>query len=190
MKNLRSISIAALAFGLLSGAAFAANPVVKELSLGGTVKTVAIFPSEPTPAEGAQNATMNGGHITITDLADQDLHPQTTTISVEYKNVTMNYKAKIGLYSSNNGLRSDGTPPDGFVNRVNYTAAVAAGDLQYVTLTTGGEDSTKSEVTDALQDPINDGTLTVDINIASDASVRLMEGEYSDTLQLKIGTDL
>jgi hypothetical protein len=193
MNNLRSIIIAIAASGVVSSAALAENPVTQQLTIGGTVNALATFPEAAVESGTSLNATLAGGAITIAAIADVDLHPNATSISVSYANVSTNYKAKIGLYSAKNGLRTD-TPADteGFTNRVDYTAAVTLSGVSgnLLSFTTAGDEATMSAVTGYAIGPFNGATITVNVTINGSNAVRLVQGAYSDTLQLKIGSTL
>ncbi len=190
MKNLRSIAIAVAASGILSGVAFADNPVVKELTLGGEVTTVAIFPTDPVLNAGDSDVTISGSSITLNELASSELHPAASTFTANYENVTINYSSYVEIQSSKNGLKADGEAPAGFVNRVDYTAKVSIGDIDYAEFTTDGSDGAKLVKSTYKVDPIPNATVSIYVSTVSNDTDQLMEGTYSDTLRLRIGTSL
>lgn len=193
MKKLLSTVATIAALGIACSPAMADDPVSKQLSINGEVGDVASMPTEPETSGDPNNSTFDAseGSINITKLAKQNLLPEQTNITIKYPDVVTNYNTKLSLVSSKQGLTNSDvpSPPDNFTNKIDYTAvAKMESNLTAVaTLDTSDTDSVTS--VDEFE-PFSDSIL-IDISVPGGTSGdKLVEGTYSDTLTLKIGSSL
>lgn len=190
-------AIAALALGC--GAAMADDPGTKQLSLSGTVPKSVSVPATSS-GEGNVNATVNGSNnsVSFTALVNTDLTVKSdTTAVIAYPEVTTNTSMKISLTSTNGGLvrplTGSETVPDGFTNTIDYQASarITLGDTNTDTEALFVTPTNSTAVTGSLP-PFSEKTITVDVRYMTPrvSGAKLMEGTYSDTLTLRIGSDL
>ncbi|MEJ2228763.1 MAG: hypothetical protein P8Y67_11110, partial [Alphaproteobacteria bacterium] len=119
-----------------------------------------------------------------------NLSPSLTNITVNYPNVTTNYNTNITLTSANSGIiNSAATPSGDFTNIVHYTASAAkdGGSTPLVSLDTSTENTATST---AVIEPFS-GDVQIEIILETDnGGKKLIEGSYSDTLTMEIGSSL
>jgi len=178
---------------LLSAAMLCTAPVAQaadnasgELQIRGTAPRVCRMP-DPT-AVNSGNASVQNMTITVNDLVNpQDSTIQAWQASLNYPGVMCNYSATLSLRSLNGGMKNVGPavqPVGGtFVTQVNYTATAKWGNLADLILDTGANGT----------DPVSlqsSGPNRADllITLQTPASTTpLVEGQYQDTLIIKVG---
>lgn len=183
---LASAAFVALMAG--SGAVFAGDPGSAIFNITGEVGSITNLPT-PTPGTGT-NASASGNTVNIQDLADPTTAKlKDSSIAFTFSNVNTNYAAKIGLYSSNGGLKN------GSLLNLPYKAVAAATtntSLNNTCVIPGLTATSHTCVSPATTGAIlvsETITLTISTDDADYANP-LPAGTYTDTLTLKIGTNV
>jgi hypothetical protein len=168
------------------GPAKAADSASGELQLRGTAPRVCQMP-DPT-AVNSGNASVQSMTITVNDLVNQqDSTIQAWQASLNYAGVMCNYSATLSLRSLNGGMKIVGPavqPVGGtFLTQVNYTATAKWGNLSDLILNTAanGTDPVSLQSTGP-----NKADLLINLNTPA-STVPLVEGQFQDTLIIKVG---
>jgi hypothetical protein len=170
----------------LTPATYAADSASSELTISGTSPQICQMPDPSATNTG--NASYTNAEITVTNLVNpQDATVQSWSASLNYTEVMCNYAAVLSLKSQNGGMTVIGTqttPVGGqFLTKVDYTATAKWGSLSELVLNTSSDGVEPVSLQTA---GANKADLTVDIE--TDASnIPLLEGQYQDTLIIKVG---
>jgi len=166
-------------------AVFAAEPGLSAITITGAVPPITHLPA-PTQLGDSQNASFSAGSnaVTVTELADPSAHVKAASITLKFEDVSTNYSARIGLYSSNKGLKSGG-------KIITYQATADAPGISLGCTFDGATSQCLSNIAQAKIFDREDITLEINtvVNASTTAEI-LPEGIYSDTLTLKVGTTL
>ncbi len=196
MKNIFKVAtIAVLAAGVSSNA-FAAASDSTEIEINATAENVCYISSAPSNTGSNSNlitSDIDNSLVEIADFIDDTtalLNP--ATIILNYGDSYCNYGHSIQMQSANGGLAqtsgaSQVAGSGTFINHVNYTATATMA-LQSNSLTTNGtgvETSTATGVSGA-----NRANLIVNIVLDNTPTDPVLQGEYEDTLTVKIGATI
>jgi len=163
-------------------AVFAAEPGVSAITITGAVPPITYLPP-PKKLGDSLNASFSNNAVTIVELADASAHLKAASISLIFEDVSTNYPAKIGLYSTNQGLMSGG-------KLITYQASAETPGMSVECIFDG---STPKCITSNDPKIFQSEDITLDISTVVNAQTTaevLPEGIYSDTLTLKVGTTL
>ena len=185
-----------LRFGMLSAAlivgcmgsnvANAADSASGELQIQGTAPRICQMP-DPT-AVNSGNASIQSMVITVADLVDQtDATIQAWQASLNYPGVMCNYGATLSMRSLNGGMKPVGpaiTPVSTqFLTQVDYTATATWGTLADLTLDTA---TNGTDPVSLVASGPNKADLLVTVQTPASTNP-LVEGQYQDTLIIKVG---
>lgn len=186
MRMIKKLACLAACVVLAAHAAEAADTGSGELQIRGTAIRVCQMP-DPT-AVNSGNASVQSMTITVNDLVNQqDATIQAWQASLNYPGVMCNYGATLSLRSLNGGMKIVGpsvTPVSNqFLTQVNYTATAKWGTLADLVLST----STNGTDPVSLVSPgPNKGDLIITLQTPA-STAPLVQGEYQDTLIIKVG---
>lgn len=197
MKKIVAAVAATVALGIGCGVAFAEDPISKSLEMSGTVNEIGSL-SGLTIDAGA-NVTTSGSTVNITTMAMANAAPKPFDFTASFDMVT-NYNAKVKLFSARGGLRTSGVPINtSYTNYVEYTANA------YVGSATEPVADTLLVANKALDAPISSeasqefvafsGKLSILVTAEAGLGTgnnekKLIAGTYSDTLTVKVGSNL
>ncbi len=164
----------------------AADSASGELQIQGTAPRVCQMP-DPT-AVNSGNAAVQSMTITVADLINQqDATIQAWQASLNYPGVMCNYGATLSLRSLNGGMKPVGpaiTPVSNqFLTQVNYTATATWGTLANLVLDTAVNNT---DPVSLVSPGPNKADLLVTVQTPASTNP-LVEGQYQDTLIIKVG---
>jgi hypothetical protein len=171
---------------ILPGKAWAADSGSIEIKMIGEAKSVCALPAQPQAA--TMNARFADKVITIDKLLDDTkATAKAATVNLTFPGVMCNYGAMVTLATYSGGLVSDGTTTDltggTFLKRIDYKIQGNWGTVPLNPLTTTGI-AEATAVTNINGANIGDLRLTIG---TEDGNAPVVEGEFSDTIALKVG---
>jgi hypothetical protein len=189
MNNIRTSCLAVLPIiALLSyQSSYAADSGTSELNIQGTAQPVCRMPGPASDGDGS-NTSVQSVNITVANLInpnDATLQPWQATL--RYTDVMCNYSAALRLKSTKGGLKVIGnvpTPVGGnFLTHVDYTAIATWGAVSPLVLDTAVQQD--QEVMMAVTGA-NKADLVLQLQ-SPGSNLPVVEGQFQDTLTLKVG---
>jgi hypothetical protein len=186
MRSIFRLALILTSLGFGAQVAQSADSASGELQIQGVAQRTCLMP-DPT-AINSGNASVQSMTVTVNNLINQqNATIQAWQVSLNYPGVMCNYGATLSLRSLNGGMKAVGpalTPVSNqFLTQVNYTATAKWGTLSDLVLNT----STNGTDPVSLVSPgPNMADLLVSLQTPA-STAPLVEGNYQDTLIIKVG---
>lgn len=187
------ISLLALAaVALPSTGALADGSASTQFVVNAQAPNVCSMPSPQTTGT-AMNATFAGSALNITQFIDpNNASVVASTLSLQYPGTLCNYNTTLSIQSKSGGLVSSNATPVAsgagtFLQNVPYTIQASWGPVNLLLDTTGSNGSpvlAQTQSSGAIS-----GNLTLTFATAAN-SLPVPQGNYQDTVQIKIGTPM
>jgi len=171
---------------MISGNLQAADSASTDIKLKGHAKPGCLMPG-PTVGS-ANNAAFANNTLTFENLLDEASSTvKASSVALTFPGVMCNYNATVSLSTTNGGMTSTSGTTDisgNFLQRVDYVVRASWGglnlpELKTVSMSAGGHVSREAG-------GANRADLVVNI-LTEDGSTPVIEGQFEDTLVVKIG---